>query len=182
MSGVFLALVVLLGAWGSSGSGSVPLIVAPKAAGVTDAVVGLDSTILWSSDGSAWTPPACTAVPTGALAAVLGGLVSANQRAADTVLVSCHSTAVTSTNALNDVVVRMPAGTKNAFLGLTPSQGSAGVRTFSAVSGFDEALWHGSTVVIAEDGGRMVEVDVSKVRPASNAAQLADSARWIIGT
>jgi hypothetical protein len=133
------------------------------------------------ASGSTWAPPSCDAIPQEALSDVLGGTVVVGSGSrSDRIAVTCEFQATTANNSLNDLYVQLPMSIVDGFLGLTASQEGTGTREYVTVPGFDEGRLYGDSILIAQIGGRAIEIAVEHVFPPPTVDQMRDVAQAIL--
>jgi hypothetical protein len=124
-----------------------------------------------SSSASATVPRDCSAVETGAVAELLGGVpILDSDSEFNTTLKELHC--IWYTNEAVSEKVSVQLGLAKDFIGFYGSQEGTGTSKFTKVSGFDEGRLYGDDILIAKRNGFAVAVDTGSVYPQSTEDQI----------
>lgn len=120
---------------------------------------------------SAAVPRECSALETGAVAALLDGPpVLDPDSGFDTTLEQLHCIWNTDEAVTEKVSVQL--GVADDFIGFYASQEGTGISEYTEVDGFDEGRLYGEYILIAKRNGFAVAVDARGVSPPSTEEQI----------
>jgi hypothetical protein len=124
-----------------------------------------------SRTASATVPRDCSALETGAVSELLGGVpVLDSDSNFNTTLKELHCIWYTNDAVSEQVSVQL--GLADDFIGFYASQEGTGTRKYTKVSGFDEARLYGDDLLIAKRNGLAVAVDAGLVYPQSTQEEI----------
>jgi hypothetical protein len=124
-----------------------------------------------SSSASATVPRDCSALETGAVSDMLGGVpVLDSDSEFDTTLKQLHC--IWYTNEAVSEKVSVQLGVADDFIGFYASQEGTGTSKYTKVSGFDEGRLYGDDILIAKRNGFAVVVDAYSVYPQATEEQI----------